>query len=71
MKDPDPSNIRGEKRVSHSVEWKVNVGYALLALAAMYAVWKVTQARQSDGGDLLEPDESRETTIPIGGDRGH
>lgn len=37
MEDPLRENIAGQKRVSHSVNWKVNVGYVALAVAVLYA----------------------------------
>lgn len=58
MQDPYPENIAGRKQVSHSVEWQVNVGYALLGLAAIYAIWKLSQA-------FVAPGETEDEQDPV------
>jgi hypothetical protein len=40
MQDPSPSNISGEKVVSHSVEHRVNWSHVLLAVAVVYVAAK-------------------------------
>jgi len=40
MNDPLPSNIVGEKTVSHTVEHRVRWDYVLIAAVALYGVWK-------------------------------
>lgn len=49
MQDPYPENITGQKRVSHSINWEINVGYALLGIAGIYAMWKLSQAFVATG----------------------
>lgn len=66
MEDPDPSNISGEKRVSHSVNWEINVGHVALAVAVIYVIWKLLGSRSGE----IEDAEDGETTIPVGGDGG-
>jgi len=56
MQDPNPENIMGQKRVSHSVNWQVNVGYALLGVAGIYAIWKLSQAFVATGDTEDEQD---------------
>ena len=41
MEDPLPSNITGEKRVVHTVEHRINWGYALLGAAGIAALWLI------------------------------
>lgn len=40
MQDPQPENITGEKHVTHSIEWRINVGYLVLGAALLYVAWK-------------------------------
>jgi hypothetical protein len=58
MQDPSPSNISGEKVVSHSVEHRVNWGHVLLAVAAVYVAAKfgppLLDATSGSGDDQEE-----------------
>jgi hypothetical protein len=56
MQDPNPENIMGQKQVSHSVEWKVNVGYTLLAVLGLFLAWKLFGAVSSSSGNENEDD---------------
>jgi len=48
VQDPEPSNIRGQKRVVHSVEHQVNWGYVAIAVAVIAVVWWVSRTTGSD-----------------------
>lgn len=70
MNDPAPENIVGEKTVSHVVEHSVRWDYVLLAVAGIYAAWKVaglfnsadtdTQAVVQDGVEVLVDRENNQ-----------
>ena len=63
MQDPNPENIVGQKRVTHSVEWQINVGYALLGVLGLYLAWKVFGGLSSSSEDeQSDPDAVDELT---------
>lgn len=41
MRDPDPSNISGEKVQRHVFKHEVNWGYVVLGLAGLYAIYRL------------------------------
>lgn len=41
MQDPLAENITGEKRIVHTVEHRINWGYALLGAAGIFGLWVV------------------------------
>jgi hypothetical protein len=59
MQDPNPSNISGEKVVSHSVEHRVNWSHVLLAVAAVYVAAKfgppLLDATSGTDDDQMQP----------------
>jgi hypothetical protein len=75
MQDPNPENIMGQKQVSHSVEWRINVGYALLAVLGLYLAWKAFgfvsggDTDTDDVGDEIEEtaEEFAGTEVPVSG----
>jgi len=75
MQDPNPENIMGSKQVSHSVEWQINVGYALLAVLGLYLAWKafgVLSGGSEDSDDVTDDiedvaDEFGGAEIPVSG----
>lgn len=50
MQDPHPSNIVGEKSVSHVVEHRVRWDYLALAVAGLYLAWKLGKMVSTSGG---------------------
>jgi len=54
MNDPKPENITGQKTVSHVVEHTIRWDYALLAVAGIYAAWKVARMFGSAESDTQE-----------------
>lgn len=48
MRDPDPSNISGEKVQRHVFKHSINWGYVALAVAISLVAWKAVPAVASD-----------------------
>lgn len=55
MQDPLPENIAGEKRVTHTVEHRINWGYAMLGAAGILLVYVIFI--RGDGPDVASDDE--------------
>jgi len=67
MKDPAPSNITGEKTVSHVIEHTVRWDYLALGAAAIYAVYKLGQFLDGEeieepAGEIVEVEENNQGT---------
>ena len=56
MKDPDPSNIYGEKRTVHTVDHIIRWDYALLAVAGLYVAYKVFGSLSARSGEESDSD---------------
>lgn len=67
MKDPLPSNITGEKTVSHVVEHTVRWDYLALAAAALYVAWKVAGAFDTE--EIEEEIEGNNQVPALGTER--
>lgn len=61
MKDPAPSNITGEKSVSHIVEHTVRWDYLVLGVAVAYLAYKIGEVLATN-----EPDAEDGVEVPIG-----
>jgi len=48
VNDPAPSNITGEKRVTHSVEHRINWGYVAASVAALIVLWRLSDRRDNE-----------------------
>ena len=48
MNDPAPANISGEKRVTHSVEHRINWGYVAASVVALIALWRLSRRRDDE-----------------------
>lgn len=53
MQDPKPENIEGSKRITHTVEHKVDWGHVALGLGLLALVWLISRHVdvESDGDD--------------------
>lgn len=49
MRDPQPSNITGQKKYSHNIKWEVNVGYVMIGLAVIYVAYRLDLGSIGDG----------------------
>jgi len=58
VNDPAPANISGEKRVTHSVEHRINWGYVAVAVAVLVVVAVVGSRRSG-----REPEESADPAL--------
>lgn len=48
MNDPSPENITGQKRVTHSVEHRINWGYVAASVAALIVLWRLSGRRDDE-----------------------
>jgi len=51
MKDPQPSNITGEKVQQHVFKHEVNWGYVVIAAVVLFAVWYADPLERLGGDD--------------------
>lgn len=58
MQDPQPENITGEKQVVHSVEHRINWGYVILGVAAIYVTWKARGIFSSSSSSETKDDRA-------------
>jgi hypothetical protein len=56
MKDPEPSNIYGEKRTVHTVDHIIRWDYALLAVAGLYVAYKLFGSLSGQSGEESDSD---------------
>ena len=48
VQDPEAANIRGEKRVVHTLEHSFNWGYIALSVAVIVVIWWVAKATSEE-----------------------
>lgn len=46
--NPPRENITGEKRVTHSVEHRINWGYVAASVVALIVLWRLSDRRDDE-----------------------